>query len=66
MPDNKPLQIAMIGLSAFGLRCIRALRAMHGVEIAWCCDLDEAEKRPLKRRTIDERDFQRERRAYSQ
>jgi len=47
MPDNKPLKLALVGLGAFGLRYLRALKAMHGVEIAWCCDLDEARCRQV-------------------
>jgi predicted dehydrogenase len=41
------LKLAIVGLGAFGLRYIRALQAMHGVEIAWCCDLDAARCRQV-------------------
>lgn len=46
MRDGK-LQLAVVGLGAFGQRYLRALRAMSGVDIAWVSDLDEAHCREV-------------------
>lgn len=36
------LQLAVVGLGAFGQRYLRALRAMSGAEVTWVCDQDES------------------------
>jgi UDP-N-acetylglucosamine 3-dehydrogenase len=41
MHDGR-LQVAVVGLGAFGQRYLRALKPMTGVEVAWLSDLDPA------------------------
>lgn len=36
-----PVHLALVGLGAFGMRYLSALRAMPGVRLAWVCDRDE-------------------------
>jgi predicted dehydrogenase len=41
MDTTRQLHLAIVGLGSFGLRYIRSLRGLSGVDVTWVSDLDE-------------------------
>ncbi len=44
MTTKRPLRVAVAGLGYWGPNIARNLAALEGVELAWCCDADEASR----------------------
>src|SRR4051812_4142910 len=44
MTTERPLKVGVAGLGYWGPNIARNLAALPGVELAWCCDADEANR----------------------
>src|SRR5215218_4208734 len=44
MTTDRPLRVAVAGLGYWGPNIARNLAALPGVELAWCCDVSDADR----------------------